>query len=48
MDDAISAGSAVRGTFADLQTCGAQVVAMGALLFAVAVIIFNRRGMMSK
>ena len=31
VDDAISAGSAVRGTFADLQACGAQVVALGAL-----------------
>lgn len=31
VDDAISAGSAVRGTFTDLQACGAQVVALGAL-----------------
>ncbi len=31
VDDAISAGSAVRGTLADLQACGAQVVALGAL-----------------
>lgn len=31
VDDAISAGSAVRGTFADLQACGAHVVALGAL-----------------
>jgi len=31
VDDAISAGSAVRGSFADLQSCGAQVVVLGAL-----------------
>ena len=32
VDDVINAGSAVRGTFADLQACGARPVAMGALL----------------
>ena len=32
VDDAISAGSAVRGTYADLVACGAQPVAMGALV----------------
>jgi orotate phosphoribosyltransferase len=31
VDDAISAGSAVRGTHADLLACGAQPVALGAL-----------------
>jgi orotate phosphoribosyltransferase len=31
VNDVISAGSAVRGTFEDLQSCGAQVVAIGAL-----------------
>ncbi len=31
VDDAISAGSAVRGTLADLRACGAQVIAIGAL-----------------
>lgn len=31
VDDVISAGSAVRGTFADLVTCGARPVAVGAL-----------------
>lgn len=31
-NDVISAGSAVRGTFADLQAIGARVVAIGALL----------------
>jgi orotate phosphoribosyltransferase len=32
VDDAISAGSAVRGTHADLIECGALPVALGALL----------------
>jgi orotate phosphoribosyltransferase len=32
VDDAISAGSAVRGTHADLVGCGARTVALGALL----------------
>lgn len=32
VDDAISAGSAVRGTFTDLLACGARPVAIGALL----------------
>jgi orotate phosphoribosyltransferase len=32
VNDVISAGSAVRGTFADLQVCGARSVAMGTLL----------------
>ncbi len=32
MDDAISAGSAVRGTYADLIACGARPVAVGALI----------------
>lgn len=32
VNDVISAGSAVRGTFADLEACGAQVIAVGALL----------------
>ena len=32
VDDVINAGSAVRGTFADLQACGARPVTIGALL----------------
>jgi orotate phosphoribosyltransferase len=32
VDDAINAGSAVRATFAELQSCGARVVALGALI----------------
>lgn len=32
VDDAISAGSAVRGTYADLIACGARPVALGALV----------------
>jgi orotate phosphoribosyltransferase len=32
VDDAINAGSAVRGTVADLHACGARPVAVGALL----------------
>src|SRR5919202_4047488 len=32
VNDVISAGSAVRGTAADLEACGAQLVAIGALL----------------
>lgn len=32
VDDVINAGSAVSGTFADLQDCGATTVALGALL----------------
>lgn len=32
INDVINAGSAVRGTFADLEECGAAVVAIGALL----------------
>jgi orotate phosphoribosyltransferase len=32
VDDAISAGSAVRGTLADLKACGARPVAIGALI----------------
>ena len=32
VDDAINAGSAVLGTFADLQACSARPVAIGALL----------------
>jgi orotate phosphoribosyltransferase len=32
VDDAINTGSAVRGTFADLQACGARPVVVGALL----------------
>jgi orotate phosphoribosyltransferase len=32
VNDVINAGSAVRGTFDDLQTCGSTVVAVGALL----------------
>ena len=32
VDDAISAGSAVRGTYADLIACGARPVALGALI----------------
>lgn len=31
VDDAISAGSAVRGTYADALTCGAKTIALGAL-----------------
>jgi orotate phosphoribosyltransferase len=31
VDDVINAGSAVRGTYADLQSCGADVCALGAL-----------------
>jgi orotate phosphoribosyltransferase len=32
VDDAISAGSAIRGTLADLESCGAEPVALGALI----------------
>lgn len=32
VNDVINAGSAVRGAFADLKTCGAEPVAIGALL----------------
>jgi orotate phosphoribosyltransferase len=32
IDDVINAGSAVRATIADLKSCGARVVAVGALL----------------
>lgn len=32
VDDAISAGSAVKGTYADVEACGATPVAIGALL----------------
>jgi orotate phosphoribosyltransferase len=32
VDDVINAGSAIRGTFADLEECGAKVVAISALL----------------
>jgi orotate phosphoribosyltransferase len=32
VNDVISAGSAVRGAFADLEACGARIVAVGALL----------------
>jgi orotate phosphoribosyltransferase len=32
VDDAISAGSAVRGTYADLEACSATPVAVGALM----------------
>jgi orotate phosphoribosyltransferase len=32
VDDVINAGSSVRGTFEDLKLCGAEVVAIGALL----------------
>lgn len=32
VNDVINAGSAVKGTFADLQACGAEVVAIAALL----------------
>jgi orotate phosphoribosyltransferase len=32
VNDVINAGSAVRGTFEDLQSCGAEVAAMGTLL----------------
>ena len=32
IDDAINAGSAVRGAIEDLKTCGAQLAAVGALL----------------
>ena len=32
VDDVINAGSAVRGTLADLQACGARLAALGALL----------------
>lgn len=32
VNDVINAGSAVRGTFADLQSCGAEPVAIGAIL----------------
>jgi|ERR1700730_9211716 orotate phosphoribosyltransferase len=31
VNDVINAGSAVRGTFADLKNCGAQPIAIGAL-----------------
>jgi orotate phosphoribosyltransferase len=32
LDDVINAGSAIRGTFADLEECGAKVVAISSLL----------------
>jgi orotate phosphoribosyltransferase len=32
VDDAINAGSAIRGAIEDLKSCGAQLVAIGALL----------------
>ena len=32
VDDVINAGSSVRGTFEDVKLCGAEVVALGALL----------------
>src|SRR5580658_6892808 len=32
VDDVINAGSAVKGTFADLKSCGAEVIGIGALL----------------
>ncbi|HEX8917284.1 MAG TPA: phosphoribosyltransferase family protein, partial [Chloroflexota bacterium] len=32
VNDVVNAGSAVRGTLADLQTCGAEPVAIGTLL----------------
>lgn len=32
VDDAVNAGSALRATVADLEACGAEVVALGALL----------------
>ena len=32
VNDVINAGSAVRGTFAELESCGARIVAIGALL----------------
>ena len=32
VNDVINAGSAVRGTFADLRSCGAKPVAVGAIL----------------
>jgi orotate phosphoribosyltransferase len=32
VDDAINAGSAVRATLAELESCGARVVAIGALI----------------
>ena len=32
VDDAISAGSAVRATLADVESCGAMPVALGALI----------------
>jgi orotate phosphoribosyltransferase len=32
VDDAINAGSAVRATLAELESCGARVVALGALI----------------
>jgi orotate phosphoribosyltransferase len=32
VDDVINAGSAIRGTFADLEECGAKVVAISSLL----------------
>ena len=32
VDDAISAGSAVRGTYADLVACGSRPIALGALI----------------
>src|SRR4029077_4432049 len=32
VDDAINAGSAVRGAVSDLRVCGARLVAIGALL----------------
>jgi orotate phosphoribosyltransferase len=43
VNDVISAGSAVRGTFADLEACGAQVIAVGALLVLGSAIVLRRR-----
>lgn len=47
VDDAISAGSAVRGTLADLEACGARPHALGALIvFGDAAARFaNERGL---
>jgi orotate phosphoribosyltransferase len=44
VDDAISAGSAVRGTYTDLIACGARPVALGALIvFGDAAAVFAAR-----
>ena len=43
VDDAVSAGSAARGTYVDLMACGARPVALGALfVFGEAAALFAK------